>query len=180
MAAKVETPKFSGKSELARYIGIEDRLSGNRPAVAAFLPDGHTAETTDPDEHLSVNSLEVESLSVIAAYHRWRAQEGAGDVALSVHKVHIYSETGKKAEVQVDYSRQALRWEFLAKNGSKEIAYRHRPVRRHSNPLGSPSHCGVEFVRAFSEYAATQFARRMSAKGKFHVLRNFSSDSGEK
>jgi hypothetical protein len=161
----VKAPTFSAKSKLVRYVNEINRLSGNRPAVATFLPDPPSANPGN--DHLSVNSLEVETMTEIAAYHRWKWQNNMGDVALCVHKVHEYSDAGKKSGIQVTYDKPSAKWMFAADGAKPEEAYRHRPVHIHNNPLGSPSHSGVEFARALRQHKAAQFARRLSGS-KFH------------
>ena len=47
-----------------RYVSEENRLKGKRPAVTTFLPRG-----TPEKDYLSVNSLEVESITIIATYN---------------------------------------------------------------------------------------------------------------
>jgi len=163
-------PKFASKAKLARYISEEFRLRGNRPADAAFLPDPRS--TNPENDHFSVNSLEVEKVKEIAAYHRHNWQSNAGEVALCMHNVHDYSDVGRKCSVSINFDRKTGTWSFISSAGRSELAYRHRPVTTNvKNPLGSPSHCGVEFVRALSEYAETQFARRMSGKGRFQRIK---------
>jgi len=158
------SPTFSARAQLVRYVDDANRLRGNRPAVATFLPD---PPSSNPDsDHLSVNSLEIESMKQIAEYHRSR-QGDNGQVALCVHKVFDYNEAGKKCGVRVFYDHEDSRWLFVGRRGAHEEAYRHRPVKAHDNPLGSPSHCGVEFVRALNDHTAAQFARRL-AKRRFH------------
>jgi hypothetical protein len=164
---QVTPPTFSAKSKLVRYVDQINRLSGNRPAVATFLPDPPSANPAN--DHLSVNSLEIETMKEIAAYHRWKWQNNAGGVALCEHKVHEYSEAGKKCGIRVAYDKSSAKWMFSAGGLKREEAYKHRPVPVHNNPLGSPSHSGVEFARALKQHKAAQFARRLSGK-KFHLL----------
>jgi hypothetical protein len=83
--------------------------------------------------------------------------------------VNDYNDAGKKFGVDVTYDHQDSNWQFRGRHGALEEAYRHRPVLPHNNPVGSPSHCGVEFVRALSEHTASQFARRL-ARRRFHLL----------
>jgi len=85
MECRVKTPKFAARSELVRYVSELNRHKGNRTAVATFLPDP-PSETPQTD-YLSVNSLEVESMKVIAAYHRAKWQNNKEKVALCAHKV---------------------------------------------------------------------------------------------
>ncbi len=161
----MKRPSFSTKSLLARYVDEVNRLSGNRPAVATFLDPA----TNDPNDHLSVNSLEVESRKEIADYYRWKFQGDQGRVALCIHQVHEYTDVGKKCGIRISYDRPSAKWQFAAAT-KWEDAYRHRPVPAHGTPpTGSPSHCGVEFKRALKEHTAGQFARRLSAK-KYHVF----------
>jgi hypothetical protein len=162
----VKVPTFHAKAKLARYVDQIHRLTGNRPAAATFLPD--PPSDNPADDHLSVNSLEVESMKEIAAYHRWKWQNNEGQVALCVHKVHEYSDAAKKCGINVSYDKSTANWKFSAEGmRAPEQAYRHRPVRAHNNPFGSPSHSGVEFTRALKKHKAAQFARRLSGS-KFH------------
>jgi hypothetical protein len=166
MGRSVKEPRFSKKSRLVRYVDEVNRLSGNRPSPAAFIDE----PSVDPDDHLSVNSLELETLKQIAAYHRWRAQSDLGKVALCEHQVREYSEAGAKSGVPITYDLESSQWQFSSRSGKLEPAYRYRPVRPYGgNADGSPSHCGVEFKRAFNEHKAAQFARRLSGK-KFHMV----------
>jgi hypothetical protein len=163
----VKEPTFSAKSQLARYIDEVNRLSGNRPAVAAFLDP----PSSDPsNDHLSVNSLELEPIKRIAAYHCWKWQGDRGQVALCVHQVIEYTDAGRKCGINIIYDKHSSKWQFLPASGSKtQEAYKHRPVMAYNNPFGSPSHCGVEFKRALKEHTAAQFARRLSGK-RFHLV----------
>jgi hypothetical protein len=161
----VKAPTFSAKSGLVRYVDEINRLRDNRPAVATFLPDPPSSNPAN--DHLSVNSLEVESIKEIAAYHRWKWQGNSGKVALCIHKVHEYSDVGRKSGISITYDRKLSKWQFSSM-GKQEDAYKHRPVRAYDNPLGSPSHSGVEFTRALREHEAARFARRLSAK-RFHL-----------
>jgi hypothetical protein len=166
MATKVNKPSFSERSTLVRYVSEENRLKGKRPAVATFLPD--PPSDTPEKDYLSVNSLEVESITTIAIYHRQKWQSDNGKVALTVHKVFEYSNAGKKCGVNLNYNRAAAQWKF--RHGAKEEdAYKHHPVIGSHLPLNSKSHSGVEFVRAMNEYSADKFARRMVGK-RFHLL----------
>jgi hypothetical protein len=81
----VNPPKFPKNSELVRYIDELHRLGKSRPAAAAYLPD--PPSDTPSRDYLSVNSLELESLPTIADYHRLRAQNNVGKVALCAHYV---------------------------------------------------------------------------------------------
>jgi hypothetical protein len=72
---------FTDRTELVRYIDVDQRLNGNRPAPVAFLAN-------PGQSHLSVNSLAIESMKEIATYYavalpewsesgrRWEAQIG--------------------------------------------------------------------------------------------------------
>jgi hypothetical protein len=122
----VKVPTFAARSALVRYVDEVNRLSGNRPAVATFLPDPPSANPAN--DHLSVNSLEVETMKKIAGYHRWKWQGGAGKVALCVHKVHEYNEAGKKCGIPIMYDWQSSKWQFWSSAGKQEDAYKHRPV----------------------------------------------------
>lgn len=65
MEIGIMSPTFSARAQLVRYVDDANRLRGNRPAVATFLPD---PPSSNPDsDHLSVNSLEIESMKQIAS-----------------------------------------------------------------------------------------------------------------
>lgn len=161
-----DVPKFAGKSELARYISPDQRLGGNRPAVAAFI-------SNPMDDHLSVNSLEVEMLVEIAEYYRNEFQDGDGEVAICTHKIHKYNDVGRKSGATIQYNKSTSQWEFFKKHEFAP-AYMHRPVRTHGSRSPSPSHCGVEFVANFDEIKEHNFARRMAKRPKYHSLKKIS------
>jgi hypothetical protein len=164
VARLIDKPKFAKKKELARWVREEDRLGGNRPAVSAFIDP----PSSEPDkEHLSVNSLEVETLRQIADYYRNAFQGGVGPVSICTRTVEDYTEAGKKANIQIAYDRSAETWQFTGRSRVPEPAYKHRPVQKRADGLSSPSHCGVEFIRMMDEHAKSKFARRLSDQ-KFH------------
>jgi hypothetical protein len=159
-------PRFAERSELVRYISEENRLSKERPAAAAFLPDPPSA--TPKKDYLSVNSLEVESIAEIASYHRAKWQRNEGKVALAAHKVSHYTDTARKCGIAINYDRQSGSWYFQDGN-SQELAYKHHPVLG-SERLQSPSHCGIEFSRGLKgENDKAKFARRLAGQ-RFHTL----------
>lgn len=164
----LKEPSFKDRAKLGRYIDEYNKMSGNRPSPAAFLPDPDDNPLTG---HLSVNSLEVESIEVIAEYHRVRAQNGFGDVAISVHNVHTYTDVAKKQGIafQLDPTTKKLKFLF---GDAYHDAFKHRPtVKGTKIPVGSDSHCGVEFSRALDQHLASKFARQMAGKGKFHIIK---------
>jgi hypothetical protein len=165
----MKVPSFSETHELVRYVLKKDRLGGNRTSVAAYLDVGPTGDPTK--EHLSVNSLEVESYGEIASYCQERFQKGRGEVALSSTKVRAFNLAGKRCGVDLVYNASSLSWQFVGNRGLPENAYKHRPVIDRDNArLNSPSHCGVEFVRAMADYAKTRFARRLGGK-RYHLVK---------
>ena len=143
------------------------KLQGNAP----FLTDHLKSSEPIANSHLSVNSTEVESLKEIADFHRRNWQEGRGKAALTVHKIFDYCDSARKSNVPITLNGASGIWEFADYDSKTAPAFRYRPVKPTSkNSLGSKSHCGVEFVRAFDEYRSTQFARRLAGKSKFHLL----------
>ena len=154
-------PVFSDKTELTRYIDEVQRLSDNRPAFGAFL-------SNPGDTYLSVNYLHIEEINQIVRYYRKELQRDDQEVAICIHKVAKYNDAGRKAGVSISFDRRASRWEYRTSYGTR-AAYKHRPVPSHGNRLGSPSHCGVEFVEVLDELSARKFARQM-AKNRFHVF----------
>ena len=122
------------------------------------------------DDHLSVNALELESREQIAEYYADVFGSEEGKVAVCIHTVFEYNDSGKKAGCRIEFNTANSTWEFPETNGSRGVAYRHRPVSRTEQfPYASWSHCGVEFVRALAELKLRQFARRM-AKRKITLL----------
>ena len=155
------SPKFGERSSLCLFVHEDQRMSGSRPSSAAFIkaPD---------DDHLSVNSLELESLAIIADYYRQVLQEDASvGVAIAVNNVASYNLSGRSAGVSIMYDETSESWQFAVADDGGD-AYKHRPVRKTPARLGSPSHCGVEFVRALDDLGERKFARRM-ARNKYHV-----------
>jgi len=122
------------------------------------------------DDHLSVNALELESREQIAEYYADVFGSEDGKVAVCINTIFEYNDSGKKAGCWIEFNRANSTWEFPETNGSRGVAYRHRPVLRTEQfPYASWSHCGVEFVRALAELKLRQFARRM-AKRKITLL----------
>jgi hypothetical protein len=116
-------------------------------------------------DHLSVNALELESRDQIAQYYTDVFGSEEEKVAVCIHRVLEYNDSGKKAGCWVEWNRANSTWEFPETNGTRGMAYRHRPVKRTENfPHVSWSHCGVEFVRALADLKLRQFARRMAKR----------------
>jgi hypothetical protein len=162
----VNEPTFGSRKELVRYIDEINRHKGNRPAPAAFID---LAPRDAKNHHLSVNSTELEHVRDIADYFRALMKPSDGKVALCIHKVHAYSEAGRKAGVQLTFNKSAGRWEFKGLKNSMEAAYKYRPSLGSDVPVKSKSHCGVEFARVMDYNAASKFARRLT-RGRFHVF----------
>ena len=95
----MKVPTFSAKSKLVRYVNEINRLSGNRPAVATFLPDPPSANPAN--DHLSVNSLEVETMKEIAAYHRWKWQNNRGVLLSACTRFMTTATQARKAEFKL-------------------------------------------------------------------------------
>jgi hypothetical protein len=86
-------------------------------------------------------------------------------VAICIHTVRDYSESGKKAGCAITFNQTDSCWKFVEPDGAMAVAYRHRPVRKTREfPHESWSHCGVEFIRALSDLKLRQFARRLAKK----------------
>jgi hypothetical protein len=155
-------PSFASVSVLVRHIHPNNRMKANRPSSTAF-----EAQPGPPREtHLSVNSLEVESLNSIAAFYSAVIEGRPGvKVAVCQHKLHEYNDAASFAGLRVHFQHATSTWIFTETN-SESVAYLHRPVTRHDG-FNSLSHCGVEFIRALREEAEQKFARRM-ARQRFH------------
>lgn len=163
----VPSPTFRGKKELARYIHPTERDGDNHAASSAFLLDSDNLSHAEP--HLSVNSTETESLADIANYYRDTLQDAGGEVAICVHQVNRYVDAGRHAGTEITASHDHA-WVFNDKSGELP-AFKHRPVQPHrKSESGSPSHCGVEFLRSLSDLNQHKFARRMAKSPRFHLL----------
>ena len=159
------TPTFAAKSSLCRYIDRDQRRGRFKDRA------DHGAFMLNPEEdHLSVNSLEVEPEQQIAEYYAsvWGHEDRK--VPICVHTIFEYNDSGKKAGCSIWFNQLDSRWQFAETNGTPAAAYRHRPVfRKPDFPYESRSHCGVEFVRALSDLKQRQFARRL-AKRKIRIV----------
>ena len=155
-------PTFPAKAQLLRHVDRDER-HGKRASLGAFMPN-------PGDNHLSVNSLELETRAQIAKYYADVFGNEDGRVAVCMHAVLEYNDSGKKAGCWIAFNRAESIWEFPEISGQTAAAYRHRPVKRRPEfPFASASHCGVEFVRALADLKLRQFARRM-AKRKITFL----------
>lgn len=158
--AKATTPSFARKTELARYIPPEDCNGKNHATSTAFqLSD---VDLTHNQPHLSVNAIELEGTSVIAAQYRSQFQKGNGKVAVCTHKVQRYLDGAKKQELALT-ANATLIWSFVSASGV-ESAFRHRPTQL------SKSHSGVEFIRTLPDYRQKSLARYLSRYPRFHLL----------
>lgn len=157
---------FNEKNELVRYIPVKQRMSTGYPNAAAFVEPGPPA-TQRNNKYLSVNNLVIEDMQVIAGYYRNVFHDDGKELAVTVHKISEYNSNGRKAGATIRFNRKSSSFEFAGSAGY-EPAYRHRPVLGTANRGGSQSHCGVEFIRAFSEQAERKFSRRMAMK-RFHL-----------
>ena len=149
----IKRPSFLQKSELARYVDPDEIKDGGRVSSAAFMP-------LPEDAHLSVNSLELESLADIARYYRSNSKlySGTGAVAVACRKVIEYNNAASHAGIGVRRGGTG-KWEFDGPSGKQE-AYKHRPILHVSS-----SHCGVEFIRADSnEKLMKKIARRLAGR----------------
>ena len=160
-----KVPNFANNKELVRYV-FEQARTGNRVSPAAFLPDPPDLSSGSRPAYLSVNSLEVEPLQKIADYHHEIWQNNSGKVALAAHKVFHYREAGRQSGVVIDYDRAKQFYVFRERSDQLSRAFESIP---RTDFYKSPSHCGVNFVRALAEPQVGKFARRM-AGGKFHLL----------
>lgn len=142
-------PTFAARVELARYIEEANLGRNRRISSTAFLPN-------EGEQFLSVNSLEIEELSVIVDYYRSKFQFGNGKVAVSCLQIMVYNRACESGGVAVTYNRNRGHWTFL-KDGVPSDAY-----RLHSNY--SKSHCGVEPICLMDEVAAGKFARRLAGQ----------------
>lgn len=140
-----DAPTFDAKSSLVRYIHPDFRRpSSNRIKTGAF-------QKGDGESHLSVNSLEVETLKQVAQIYAAQFENGQRPVAISSPKVEQYNEAATAVGLKITYNENTKSWEF---SGALE-AYKHR------EKINNKSHCGVEYVRSFSEQQDFNFAVRM-------------------
>jgi len=120
--SRTQNVKFNERTELARYIDEDQRLSGNRPASSAFLAN-------PGDTHLSVNSRDIENLDQIASYFYAILQENKNNraIAVALHRIATYNDEIRKVGVSLVYRTQDEMW-FFADADASQPAYRHRPV----------------------------------------------------
>jgi len=158
-------PTFVGRYELARYIDPIER-DGTHASWTAFLLTEQDLRSQEP--HLSVNSLEVETLEAIADYYRQTIAAGQEDISVCTHKVQRYVECGRSSGAVI-VSDPADSWIFTTAGGDRAPAFKHREVRVRGGS-SSLSHCGVEFIRALSEVQQRQLARRLARTPRFHMV----------
>lgn len=163
-------PTFEGGRELARYIDPDERNGDGHAAASAFLPIPEDLQNPDK-AHLSVNSTEVEPQREIAEYFRAVRQDGQGDVALYVNKIQNYVNCGRKADVRIRSCSNGPSWVFDSNRG-QEDAFKHRPVKpvKETGRPGSPSHSGIEFIRAMNGLQHRKFARLLAKKPRYHIF----------
>ena len=109
------------------------------------------------EQHLSVNSLEIESLDLIADYYRTRIASRPGKVGVSCLTVMEYNRACAAGGVTIVYSKTEGQWTF-SKDGAASHTYRFRPT-----PI-SKSHCGVEPVCMMDSLSAGKFARNLAGR----------------
>jgi hypothetical protein len=98
-----------------------------------------------------VNSTDVETVNQIAAYYAEHRQGGRRPVFLSDPQVSEYNDAAEYAGVSVTYDNSMALWVFSVA-GTMKAAY-----ALHRNPK-SRSHCGVEYVSTFDDFADYKFA----------------------
>ena len=109
------------------------------------------------EAYLSVHSLEIDKLAVIADQYRNHFQSGTGKVAVACLQVVAYNRACESGGVHITYSRERNSWTFI-KHGAAVDAY-----QLHSNRQFR-SHCGVEAVCLMDQIAASKFARRLAGR----------------
>jgi hypothetical protein len=126
--------------------------------MADFMPN----PAEGGEDHLSVNSREVETTEMIAQYYAAAFQAGSRPVGICTRSVRKYNELAKKSRCIVTFNLGNRLWEFTERNGNIAQAYKYRPVSATESRVSSKSHCGVEFIRAFGELELRNFARRLA------------------
>lgn len=149
---------FSDKVDLSRYVHPDERKNDRHAAASAFEMTIDDLAHRTP--HLSVNCLKIEDREVVASQCRDQFQQGAGVVALAVHKVADYIIKGKTAGAVLTNNGE---WAFI--EGPLQLAaFKHRPTKL------SPSHCGVEFLRSLDELQRRRFARELAKRPRLHLF----------
>jgi hypothetical protein len=152
-----EKPEFKAKSELARYVDKDEYMRGGRVTSGAFLPN-------PGDDHLFVNSLEIESINDIANYFSKVFEEST--IQICTRKISEYRNSTSGTSIHIHYDRREKKWIFQVNDQLKD-AFKHRP--RHTPPPKSISHCGVEFINSSVGYSdLKKIARRLAGK-KPHI-----------
>lgn len=149
-------PTFKATSVLARYIYPEFRHANGRPATGAY-------QRKVNEDHLSVNSTEVETIKQIAQTYAEIFESSFRPVAVAAPIVADYNESAKKVGVTISQNSTSNDWKFQDTD-ELSVAYRHRGRE------GNRSHCGVEFVRAFSDIQDFKFAVRIKQTATYKMV----------
>lgn len=152
----LDKPIFKETSGLVRYIPAEFRKRNNRPATAAY-------RRKENEDYLSVNSDEVETHNQIAQVYATLFESGVRPVSVACPKVVDYNECAEQVGVTITFNSVTKDWEFQG-GGVSVAAYSHR--RQDHNK----SHCGIEYVRMFSDLIDFRFAVRLSRSTTYKML----------
>lgn len=151
-----DKPTFRGSSGLARYIPSEYRNRKFRVATGAF-------QRTEDENHLSINSDEVETINQIAQTYALKFESGMRPVAVACPKLESYNDAASKAGITIVFNDVKDIWEFQEGTMVSE-AY------RFWSKTNNKSHCGVEYVRAFDDQSDFRFAVRISRAAKYRKI----------
>ena len=99
VGAKPREVSFAERTELIRYIDVDQRLNGNRPASVAFM-------LNPGEDHLSINSLSVEPMQAIVTYYSLLFRPNRGPIAITKHKLASYNDAARKGGIALHYSAE--------------------------------------------------------------------------
>lgn len=152
----IDVPKFRESSSLLRYVEPEHRGRNNRPKVGAY-------RRKEDEDHLSVNSDEVETENQIAATFAAKFHGGSRPVSISGPTVADYNAAAESVGMSVSFDAAKGCWVF-GRGGDRSEAYKHRPKS------GNRSHCGVEYIRTFDDLSDFKFAVRMARSATYRLV----------
>ncbi len=151
-----DKPTFKESCGLVRYIDLEFRNRNNRPATGAY-------QRKQNEDHLSVNSDEVETINQIAQTYATQFESGIRPVAVACPKVAEYNEAAIRVGITISFNTATKNWEFKD-GGAPTEAYSHRKKQ------DNKSHCGVEYVRVFDDRDDFRYAVRLARSVTYRMI----------
>jgi hypothetical protein len=152
-------PLFKETSKLARYIEPDFRRTSGRTK----LPKPGAYQKKLNEDHLSVNSLEVETAGQIAQTYAERFEQGRRPVAIASPNIRSFNGAAGSVGLSITFDTATGTWNFMD-GGIRSAAYLHRPKNN------NVSHSGVEFVRTLHDFAEFKFAVRVAKSATYRMV----------